>query len=467
MADWLAARQSEVSGRIMDSVHKVPGTYADGFAALTFALLGREASLERALAVSLCRPIESEFDSLAQALIRKVCAEKLEISQLYDGNQLVSNNWAIFRALTRELCGLSGDFSLMQRQLESGLFPDSPLGQATPTCYHAKICAVLALRAHLCDNGSASLGPLRRGLGALVRLVSPQGALTPYGRSRNTLFAYGSAYLALRLGASFFQQAAFSWAAARILGYMSQHQLPDGHIPAALNENEWVREDWDVYINNPDYNAFAAACLLLAVRLAPHPPEAVAPADAVSDLGPLLTVRSQGTFFACSTTGEFAPFGSPFFCDTRYAGMVPLLFDNGTSLRVFDRNYCWDGRDQTRAVLLDPRVCDWIPYLEIKNKRYWVRQYDLIRWTWQGGGLKIEASGRPTYCSPRRSWQRFLESKLRRLPARQVNEHKLESRLDVDLHVDLPGGRIRRQSKLHGSTAPLKRPYLEENLCVT
>ena len=119
---------------------------------------------------------------------------------------------------------------------------------------------------------------------------------------------------------------------------MKKFQDPDGHIPAALNSHEWLRRDWDIYINNPDYNAYAAACLLMAERLGVPSDKGQAPGPETADLGPLLVCRRHDGYFACSTTGEFAPYSSPFFCDTRYAGLVPLLFDDGQTLKNFDEN---------------------------------------------------------------------------------------------------------------------------------
>lgn len=474
MAAWLKARQAGGAGRIVDSVHQVPGTYADGFAALVFAMLDWKEPLRKALAISLSRPLDSEFDSLAQALILKIGSDVLESGQAeaisgrppYRGDQLVSNNWALFRALTENLHARPGDYSLLNRQLDCGLFPDSPVGQATPTCYHAKICAVLALHSRLCGD-SRYHGRLQPGLDALLALVSPQGVLVPYGRSRNTLFGYGSAYLALRLGADIFQDGHYSWAAQRILQNLSRHQAPDGHIPAALNPNDWLRQDWDVYINNPDYNAYAAACLLLAERLAAVPPPQITPADGVSELGPLLAARIGGHYFACSMAGEFAPFGSPFFCDTRYAGLVPLLFDDGRQLRVFDQGYCWDGRDKTRSALLDPRVSGWIPYLEGGQKHYWVRQFDQLAWDWSRQVLRVEGTGRPSYGHPRPRWRRFLESRLYRRPARQIDLQVLRASLSTNLKMDFQFGRLQVESRCDDSTLPLKQSRLEASLWPT
>lgn len=384
----MRARQSE---RVVDAVHRRAGSYADGFAALVFWLLDWREPAAKALQVSRSRPLDSEFDALAQALMGCRPAE------FYQGGALVSRNWQLFRCLTRSLCGLEADYGqILQHQLPCGLFPDSPYGVATPTCYHAKMCATLLLAQELAGlEGLASCW--RPGVEALAALVSPEGILVPYGRSRNSLFAYGSAYLALRLAASLDGNPEWAWAAERILQRLRSFQQPDGHIPAVLNEREWIRGDWDVYINNPDYNGYAAACLLLAERLAPSQPTVRAPGPGMHELGPLLVVRREQDYFACSTHGEFAPLGTPFFSDTRYAGLVPLVW-NG---RVWDENYCWDGRNRTRGVLGKAAVSGWIP------DRHWVREY-ATRTHYAGDCLRIVGKGRPYYGKPAPAWWRRL-----------------------------------------------------------
>lgn len=476
IARWLRSRQSPESGRVLDYTHQVPGTYADGFAALVFCLLGWEEPRDRALQVSLARRPDSEFDSLAQALILEVVPESLSAEQrqqlqnqsLYQGRALVSNNWALFRSLTRVLRSrLYPDFSVLQKQLPSGLFPDSPVGTATPVCYHAKICATLALLEHFRPQAPHRQA-LHRGLEALLHLVSPQGLMVPYGRSRNSLFGYGSAYLALRLGAGFFQDGRYQAAAEAILGRLRRYQQSDGHIPAILNENEWLRQDWDVYINNPDYNAFAAACLLLADRLAtPTASSSPPPEHGLFDLGPILVCRHPRGYFACSTTGEFAPYGSPFFCDTRYAGLTPLCFDDGQNLRNFDENYCWDGRDSTRGCLVDPRVSDYIPYLELNRQRYWVRLYGALTATLEGDVLSVSGSGLPLTSQPLPRWRRFLASWLQRGPTPQLQHQHLTTLFETTLNFDFATRKLLIKSVFPTSRAILQRGQLEETVCPT
>lgn len=475
IAHWLKSRQSAESGRVVDSVHQVPGSYADGFASLVFSLLEWKEPRQGSLQVSLQRRADSEFDSLAQALILCLAPDTLSgaerqrlLSQpLYQGSMLVSNNWGLFRALTRSLRGqLKASFAALDQQLPGGLFPDSPVGVATPVCYHAKMCATLALLQELCPEASRP-DSLRRGLDALLALVSPQGVLVPYGRSRNTLFAYGSAYLALRLGAKLFGDGRLAGAAAAVLAHMKKFQDADGHIPAVLNHNEWLRQDWDIYINNPDYNAYAAACLLLAGRLAPElPPPSPAP-NGTFDLGPILVCHHSSAYFACSTTGEFAPYGSPFFCDTRYAGLVPLLYDDGEQVRSFDENYCWDGRDCTRSALVDPRISDWIPFLEIDRRRYWVRHYEAVTWSLQADVLQISGSGLPATSQPIPRWRRFLASKLRGGPTPQLNHQTLTHLFETTLRLDFGQQKLTSQSAFPSSQSVLRRAALEENLCST
>jgi len=549
MARWLRGRQSPDGGRIVDSIHQVSGTYADGFAALVFCLLGWSDARDTALKVSLARPANSEFDSLAQALILEVTPDSLTPSQrsalvnqsLYQGRALVSNNWALFRGLTRVLRSrLYPDFSVLQKQLPSGLFPDSPVGTATPVCYHAKICATLALLEAFRPQAPHRQA-LHRGLEALLHLVSPQGLMVPYGRSRNSLFGYGSAYLALRLGTAFFQDPRHQAAAEAILGRLRRYQHSDGHIPAILNENEWLRQDWDVYINNPDYNAFAAACLLLADRLvtptafpapspsptpsttsppsplpdssptrapasspasspashptpspshassptSPSPDPSPAPSTSPSspssasfssspppeygifNLGPILVCRHPRGYFACSTTGEFAPYGSPFFCDTRYAGLTPLCFDDGQNLRNFDENYCWDGRDSTRGCLVNPRISDYIPYLELNRQRYWVRLYGALTATLEGDVLSVSGSGLPLTSQPLPRWRRFLASWLQRGPTPQLQHQHLTTLFETTLSFDFATRKLLIKSVFPTSRAILQRGQLEETVCPT
>lgn len=471
IASWLRSRQDSKSGRVVDSAHLVSGYYADGFAALVFSMLGWTEARDTALQVSLQSSPAAEFDSFAQALLLEVAPESLRPEQqaairnrhLYDGPALVSNNWALFRALTRSLLGrASADYSLLDRQLPSGLFPDSPLGQATPVCYHAKICSVLALRALLRPE-AGDIERLKRGLSALFALVSPQGLLVPYGRSRHTLFAYGSAYLALAIGACLLEDGRLTWAAARLLEYMRSFRDDDGHIPAVLNRNEWLRQDWDVYLTNPDYNAYAAACLLLAERLSPVRPAPIEPAPQVSELGPLLVLRSDSVYFACSVTGEFAPLVSPFFCDTRYAGMVPLLYDDGTKHRFWDQNYCWDGRDSTRKVLGEPRAHPLIPYHEHRGRRFWVRIYERTSWNFESGILRVVGVGRPEASTPVSGWQRYLAG-LARQPVLQMHRREIRAELETQLQLQVKTGELTIRSKISGKLS-LTRAEHREVLC--
>ena len=475
IAAWMAESQKRSGGRIVCPGHQTPGTYADGFAALVFWMLGMTEPGERALSVSLKRSPESEFDSLAQALMSRLCPESLGCERreelrnrpLYTGAAIVSNNWALFRGLTRRLRGEDSpeDERLLALQFPSGLFPDSPVGTATPTCYHAKICAVLALRLVLCGDESVR-GRLHSGLSALSQLITPQGYVVPYGRSRNTLFGAASAYLALRIGSLIFDDGSFAAGAQAVLGCLGRYQQPDGHIPAVLNEDEWVRRDWDVYINNPDYNAFAAACLLLAARLAPNCPEPQAPAEDCRDLGPLLVCRRSSGYFACATTGEYAPYNSPFFCDTRYAGMVPLVFDDGSRLQRYDSDYCWDGRDSTRACLVDPRRSDWTPYFESGRTHYWVRNYESISWSLEGQKLSVVGEGVPLQSSSVPRWRRFLAGRLSQQPVAQTRDRRLSQRLKTELVVDFEANRILSRSFAPGSRLQLRRAGLEGQLCM-
>lgn len=459
---WLLDAQRNGGTRILDPVHRVHGSYADGLAALAFALLWQQSGesrwqlgLERALPASLCSRGDSEFDSYAQSLLLHLAPEVVPNSWLdrlaqrkpYAGSRLVSNNWLLLRALNwglrfartgekESLAIARASLQVLERQLPCGLFPDSPHGCATPICYHAKICAALALIHRLCppEVSHGTEDRLRRGLEALQVAVSPRGHLVPYGRSRETLFAYGSAVLALRLGHGLFPGSVSDERCDSMLDRLRTFTAADGHLPAVLNDDEWLRRDWDVYVNNPDYNAYLAATLLLAERLAPRKETArreQAPSTATiwCDWGPLLIYQSPTLYFACSTTGEYAPFGTPFFADTRYAGLTPLLWEHGTMQRRFDCDYCWDGRERTRAVLMDARRAPWRP----RRGAAWSPCLDQLSWSQSQGELRIEGrSGLQTFGSLPR-WRRALQGRIPRQFWSQNTPGEVHSELKVNL----------------------------------
>ena len=267
----------------------------------------------------------------------------------------------------------------------------------------------------------------------------------PYGRSRNNLFGYASAYLALRLGAYFLDCPRCAWGALRVGEQLRRFQAPDGHIPAVLNGNEWMREDWDVYINNPDYNAYAAACLLLAEEL-PSPSATQQPEDGVVDLGPYLIHRRAKAYFAVSTTGELAPHGSPFFSDCRYAGMVPLLLDTENTQIQFDSPYCWDGRRTTRGYLCDPRHNPWIPYLLRIKRPQWAPVYAKTRWEFSQEKLVVAGEGTCLDVRPTSTWRRLVERWSSR-SATQLTFRPTSYTIHTTLTLDYQNGRLARTSE--------------------
>ncbi len=478
LCGWLVASQ-DANGRVRDRVHGNRGSYAEGWAALALGLLPSPSAecaraFDRALAHSTRQPISSEFDSLAQQLLLQAAPARLSQSQRASlesrpqGNPagLVSNNWVILRGLTwalryaqsghaEHLAEALKAMRPLQRQLPSGLFPDSPYGQATPVCYHAKICACLALLTRLCppETWEPFVEPLQRGLEALRWLVSPQGRLVPYGRSRNSLFAYASASLALALGGQFFSNPRHLQAAEALARHMHGYQRGDGHIPAVLNDREWLREDWDVYINNPDYNAYAAGCLGLIARLAAPPAQAVdEPEVGYRDLGPLWVWRGAEAYWAVSTSGEFAPEGTPFFSDHRYAALQPLLVDRGNHLQEFATPYCWDGRDQTRACLGDPRFHPWTPFISERSRLYWApfAQHVDVRPLHDNQGtlesVTLELTAQPMHLRPLAAWERAVQRIGGKVP--QYRCSTLNTRLTAKLSLRAAPIHIRKTAQL-------------------
>ncbi len=433
IAHWLL-RNQQPDGRILDPVHRQYGTYSDGFAALTFGLLYLEtaeqiweSACRRSLAISLKRPITSEFDQLAVLLLAIhdhggmfLSNNKIAL-KLYQGNRVVSNNWVAMRALNYTLrAGLTGSRAddeeeatrlwdhVLNWQLPCGLFIDSPGGMATPVTYHAKFCATIALALAHTDNLREELSAaLQQGLNALVKLISPAGVLVPYGRSRNSLFGYAAAILALSDGAKLFSQSQYYAAANRLLERLQRFQRPDGHIPAILNNDERTKDDWDVYLNNPDYNAYAAALLLLAAEYEIGSGDATPKPDdtEIHQIGDLLTVQRGSLYAAFATNGQSVPAGTPFFSDYRYYGMQPLWIERNGNVLFQPDAYRWPDEGR-QADLVDPANHPWIPYLYREGNHYCVRRYDQVTVNHQSNTIEIIGEGQPEYYRPVARWLR-------------------------------------------------------------
>lgn len=448
IAGWLRENRGP-DGRVLDPVHHENGTYADGWAALVFGLMayrtgdaGWGRACDESLRIARAQPPDSEFDQLALLLLA-LAAERhggappgstgvprrADIA-LYPGGRLVSNNWVAMRALSRSLQAAAPDPSLtalwervLGWQGPSGLFRDAPIGVATPVTYHAKFCAMLGLAALLTPDRcplEAIKAALRRGLDALVELISPAGMLAPYGRSRNALFGYAAAVTALRCGAKVLKEPPYLWAANSLLRRLRQAQQADGHIPCVLGSGEQSRCDWDVYVNNPDYNAYAAGLLALEDELL-GPLRGAPPAfpkDGVKRVGPLLVARRAGVYAVFSAEGESAPYGTPFFCDYRYYGMQLLYLERDGETLWTPIAYRWPGEDRERLTY-QPRA--WLPAVE---GRYCVRVYDEVRVEQRGMRVRIEGRGVPELYLSVGRWERALRRVLKRPPL-QFHSRKL------------------------------------------
>ncbi len=442
VAGWLRANQ-QGDGRVLDPLHREHGTYADGFAAFVFremavrtADTAWEESHRRSLHVAARRPRTSEFDQLALLLAATTQLEgsaTVRLPPLYRGNRLVSNNWVAMRALNHSLrarlSATKTDHREAQRlwtqvlgwQLPCGLFVDSPGGDATPVTYHAKFCAMLALALSETDAGTSELQEsFRRGLEALCVLVSPSGVLVPYGRSRNTLFGYAAAVLSFRRGAALLGRPEFHETAERLTQRIACFQRPDGHIPCVLNEREREKHDWDVYVNNPDYNAYAAALLLLCgagtFRAAPgaphtrgHAPRPEGPAAEldVSRVGPLVVARHGSAYAAFAGHGQSVPLGTPFFCDHRYYGMQPLWIERDGVPLLEPEVYAWRG-GADRSRLVDPEHNGWLPVVEDGGRRYTPRVYEQVEVSTAGGVLQVVGEGSSVAYAPVPRWRRAV-----------------------------------------------------------
>jgi hypothetical protein len=315
---------------------------------------------------------------------------------------------------------------------------------------------------------------LRRGLDALAGLISPSGVLMPYGRSRNILFGHAAAVVALRRGESLFAERLYGLLADRIEARVRRFQHTDGHVPCVLNHEEEQKSDWDVYVNNPDYNAYAAAMLLLA-EYDPVNPVREACASSrpllsvgslcsrgesknegcgfgteVREIGPLLVVRQRELFAAFCTTGQTVPRGTPFFCDHRYYGMQPLWIENAGEAQLEPARYEWLGGPRSRKgreLLVDPATNSWIPYVTVDQKRYCVRRFDQVEIRQRGGTVVIEAEGCPEAYLPVPRWERGL---------RRLLANGREQTVPMFRRARLHGMRLQRCLEFHPESGVLQ-----------
>lgn len=423
LTGWLCDRVL-ATGRVTDSVHNEHGTYAEGFATLALALQpggdpARERALRLTLRHSLARPRDSEFDQLALLLLcLRRPGEYLRPSDIrvYDGRRAVSRNWIAMRALNfalrARLTGKRADAARAEQlwkkvlswQTSEGLFLDSPVGEVAPVTYHAKFCATLALEARELGQPSAErTSALERGLDALEALVSPSGVLVPYGRSRGALFGYAAAALALLLAGNPSQRQA-GW---RLVARMGEFLQSDGHIPCVLNQGEAERLDWDVYVNNPDYNAYAAALFSMLGDVRPEPTEPSAGVP-VRQLGPLCILQSETAYVAVVTSGQSAPWNTPFFCDFRTYGMQPLWWEEGGKCLLSPVPYHWQGESKMEP-LVSPVGHGWLPWLRRGKHLFLPRVYSEIQVTDEGQGVvRIEGRGKVTAYTRVARWIRGL-----------------------------------------------------------
>jgi len=435
IAHWLRANQ-QADGRIRDPLHGDTGTYAAGLAALAFGLMALHTGDEdwmkacrTSTRAALGRPHISEFDTFGLLMLAARVQEAypdltrqiLVQRKPFHGRRLVSNNWVAMRAASTSIYAqLTGDAdqatkaSVLWRrvltwQREDGLFNDASAGQAAPVTYHAKFCAMLALECMARPDPDLQ-SALHKGLDALCPLISPSGTLVPYGRSRNTLFGHAAAAYAFAVGSGLFHNGDFALAASRILARIAAWQQGDGHAPAVFNENEAGKLDWDVYINNPDYNAYAAALLLMIPNGTFGTPETPGISNEeilVRQIGPIITILDGPTFAAFVGSGECAPYGTPFFCDHRYYALQPLWVEREGRVMLQPVPYTWRGGED-RSALVDPTANEWIPYVEAGGWRYAVRTCSRVEIHVSKAAVVMEGHGPLTALISVPRWRRAL-----------------------------------------------------------
>lgn len=430
LVEWLNHSRSP-DGRILDPVHRQLGTYAEGLAtvalAATAGLTSDGASAAASCArIAASRPAESEFDHFGLLLTHYmlvrlgIASERFGLPgasdiPVYTGGRLVSHNWRAMRAVNLTLRGAlrtspQSDWAeseavwrgVLTHQEESGVFVDSPGGVATPTTYHAKFCAMLALTCWIRpETADWVREPLQRGLNILADCVSPGGVLLPFGRSRHSLFGYAAAILALAMGSKWFGAGSYRDAALRLRARLLAFQRQDGHVPCVLNDGEAQREDWDVYVNNPDYNAYAAALLTVADHFEETDnlplPQPLGDGLRTSGSGWAI-LRQGGTYAAVTTQGQCVPRGAPFFCDPRYYGLQPLIIEVNERIGFLPPPFVWPG--ERRADLVDPAQNPALSWVEQGGERYACRTYSQFVLEATPDGFRAEGAGAPTVLRP-------------------------------------------------------------------
>lgn len=369
-----------------------PYFYADSFTAL--------ANGQRPV------PSSSDFDQFAAVLY--YLEHGGARPRLQTSRQLVSRNWIAMRAFNRLV--LRDDRRLWPRVLSwqsaQGLFADSPLGGVSPLTYHAKFCLVLAMAV----RHDPTLQPaLDRALDALTLCISPGGVLVPYGRSRATLFGYAAATVALLS-----QGRPIGW---RLYDRMLAHLQPDGHIPAVLG-----CDDRDVYVNDSDYNAYAAALLLWLPKTPPR--EEIQPWQGLRELGPLVLCQTDGHYLALVGTGQSEPWNTPFFCDHRTFGLQPLWWERDGQVLATPAPYDWNAGRAALARRAEGKA------------PYYLRTFPRVQATLADGQLTLQGTARPTRYRLVPRWLRGLLSWLApRLPqfVVQTARYQATRHLRVDL----------------------------------
>ncbi len=260
------------------------------------------------------------------------------------------NNWIAIQALDLLLryhqFGISTDLQranhlidhyTLKWQLADGIFYDAPRFPRakyvqTPLTYHAKLCMILLLYAHLSDRADVYHATLR-GLDALSKLVSPNGEGFYFGRSNNVIFGYASALYVYEAAiqhlviseekdeATTNRIRVYRRTADALFSYLKAMQNSDGSLRLTPGSIGLYKAGWDSYMHHTVYNAYASAVLLMT----PYTPvlreanlsDRETSIHYLGDSG-FLAVKHGHNFLVLNTKGQGT--------DPRYTGMTPLIW---------------------------------------------------------------------------------------------------------------------------------------------
>jgi hypothetical protein len=157
---------------------------------------------------------------------------------------------------------------ILDLQFDDGFFPDSNIeykikkNQGVPhLAYHTKIMMCVGF-GYLYTKDKRLKYSFLKAMEVLLN-ISTDNYFFFYGRSTNSLFGYGTIYVAFILAYKLSNNKIFLSKANAIKNLLELNQHSDGHISINLNKDDSKRSGFDGYMYDVVYNAYSNALFLL------------------------------------------------------------------------------------------------------------------------------------------------------------------------------------------------------------